>query len=262
MHRLREAGLAPEAWDDLDERCLDLDEIHHLCKMLLLHNSKVELPHPKENWNAFICQLTLVNNEKLQWNAVKKRMMPWINLRKLEAVNPNNKGVRELPSQPSFVLRPPVHKEKREPRYAYGGHGDGRGGKRTNPALIKVGRDMESCIHRWSHATPNYTTMYPLERLLLTLPKGMSLAIYEYHAVEPHMYFGKYKSFDKHAFQDCESDEEYRDLLKRGMSETIQFYLQFLCHLYIMAHAILVDIHFIFSRKEGKVLPKPRSLSR
>ena len=93
MHRLRETGLAPEAWDDLDERCLDLDEIHHLCKMLLLHNSKVELPHPKENWNAFICQLTLVNNEKLQWNPVKRRMMPWINLRKLEAVNPNNKGV-------------------------------------------------------------------------------------------------------------------------------------------------------------------------
>ena len=220
MHRLRESGLAPEAWDDLDECCLDLDDIHHLCKMLLIHNSKVELPHPKENWNAFICQLTvLVNNEKLQWHPIKKKMMPWINVRKLEIMNPNNKLVlRELPSTPSFKLRPPpAHKEKREPRYTYKGLGDGRGGKRTNPALIKVGRDMESCIHRWSHATPNYTTMYPLERLLLTLPKGISITVYEYHAVEPHLYFGKYKSFDKHAFQDCESDEEYRDLLKRGM---------------------------------------------
>ena len=87
-----------------------------------------------------------------------------------------------------------------------------------NPALIAHGRDMETCLHRWSHEKPNYTKMYALERLLLTMPKGISITVYEYKAVEPHSYFGKCKAFDKHAFQDCENDEEYIELLKRGMS--------------------------------------------
>lgn len=227
MHRLRESGLAPDTWDDLDERCLSLDDIHELCKMLLLrHDSKVSLPHPEENWDAFFHQIkVLVSDEKLQWNPVKKKMMPWLDLRKLEGMNPNNKIVRELPSTPSYTLRPPVHEEqkKREPRYTYKGLSDGRGGRRTNPALISVARDMESCVHRWAHAKPNYDTMHPLERLLITMSKGISITIYEYHAVEPHKYFGKCKAFDKIAFQDCESDEEYRELLIRAVKKTKSF---------------------------------------
>jgi hypothetical protein len=228
MHRLRESGLAPDTWDDLVERCLSFDDIHELCKMLFLrHDSKVSLPHPEENWDAFVYQVSvLVSEEKLQWNPVKKKMKPWLDLRKLEAMNPNNKVVRELPSEPSFKLRPPEHEEQKKlvPRYTYKGlSSDGRGGMRTNPALISVGRDMKSSVHRWSHAKPNYTTMHPFERLLITMSKGISITIYEYNAVEPHKYFGKCKAFDKIAFQDSESDGEYRELLIRALKKTKSF---------------------------------------
>ena len=57
------------------------------------------------------------------------------------------------------------------------------------------------------------------------MPKGISITIHEYHAVEPHLYFKKCKAFDKIAFQDCESDEEYSDLLKRGMFMIVQLYV-------------------------------------
>ncbi|KAL7527561.1 hypothetical protein ACHAXR_002014, partial [Thalassiosira sp. AJA248-18] len=102
LHRLREAGLAPDVLDDLDERPLTLDEIHQLCKLLFGgEDGDVDLPLPPyqptasdqlrrtswvDNWIPFIIGMeTLVEKEKLQWNPIKKRLAPWIDVQKLES---------------------------------------------------------------------------------------------------------------------------------------------------------------------------------
>ena len=89
LHRLREAGLAPEVCDDLDERPFSLDEIHEFCKALLLgEDGCVNLPHPRDSLSNFLRTLAvLVEKEKLQWNPVKKKTMAWIDIAKLEAIH-------------------------------------------------------------------------------------------------------------------------------------------------------------------------------
>jgi len=98
LHRLRESGLAPKLMDELDTRPLCLDEIHQLCKLLFIgEDSGFNLPHPQENWCGFLIGLeTLVENEKPQWNPIKKRPTPWINLRKLKAMHGGGKSSEYL----------------------------------------------------------------------------------------------------------------------------------------------------------------------
>ena len=74
MHRLRESGFSPELMDDLDERPLNLDEIHQLCKALFVgEDNSITLPHPTlACWNEFGQALVkLVKREKTQWNPIK-----------------------------------------------------------------------------------------------------------------------------------------------------------------------------------------------
>jgi len=102
LHRLRESGLAPDILGDLDERPLTLDEVHQLCILLFIgDDTSIHLPlapyQPTsirqlrraswvQNWFPFITALEgLVKKEELQWNPIKKKMMPWIDLDKLES---------------------------------------------------------------------------------------------------------------------------------------------------------------------------------
>ena len=101
LHRLREAGLAPSIFDDLDERPLTLDEIHQLCTILFIgDDSQAQIPLPpyqptavdqlgnkswRMAWSPFMKSLKkIVEREKLQWNPILKKMMPWINCTMLE----------------------------------------------------------------------------------------------------------------------------------------------------------------------------------
>ncbi|KAL7545163.1 hypothetical protein ACHAWF_008518 [Thalassiosira exigua] len=88
LHRLRESGFAPELLDDIDERPLNLVEIHELCTMLFGDTAGgAGIPHPKHGVTNFLRSLHAPLDEaKLQWNPVKKAMMPWINLKKLEGM--------------------------------------------------------------------------------------------------------------------------------------------------------------------------------
>jgi len=87
MHRLREAGLLWGLFNNLDERQLDLDEIHQFATSFFIgENESPGLPHPRD-WKSFMQSLSeLVKKEKLQWNPVKKKRTPWINLSKLESM--------------------------------------------------------------------------------------------------------------------------------------------------------------------------------
>mmetsp|Transcript_24582 Transcript_24582/g.31491 ORF Transcript_24582/g.31491 Transcript_24582/m.31491 type:complete len:114 (+) Transcript_24582:2-343(+) len=77
-----------------------------------------------------------------------------------------------------------------------------------------------SVIQRWAHKPPNYTEMYSLERLLVTVPYVMG----KNPAVEPHPYFQRWKPIDKSAFADEDaSEEEWRELLKRACRKAYFF---------------------------------------
>ena len=92
IHRLREAGLAPHLMDDLDERSLNLEEIHELCwRMFLGKDDRHTLPHPQHNRDQFFDGLKkLVDHEGRRWNPVKKRVASMIDIKKLDFLYDKN----------------------------------------------------------------------------------------------------------------------------------------------------------------------------
>jgi hypothetical protein len=102
LHRLREAGLATDLIDDLDEKGFSLDQIHKFCTEIFLSDISAKrgnsLPHPRKDWTAFMDRLEqLMKREKLQWNPVKNRQTPWIDLRKLDSLYGRSKKHSDSP---------------------------------------------------------------------------------------------------------------------------------------------------------------------
>ncbi|KAL3816436.1 hypothetical protein ACHAXA_000086 [Cyclostephanos tholiformis] len=94
LHRLREAGLLPKIFDVLDERPLTLDQLHEFCRIFFIGDEGcIDLPHPrKSSWENFFQALkVLMDKEKSQWNPVKKKVMPWIDMEKLQAMHGSQK---------------------------------------------------------------------------------------------------------------------------------------------------------------------------
>lgn len=97
LHRLREAGLLPEIFGILDEQPLTLDQLHEFCKTFFVGDSGcIDLPHPrKSSWNIFSRALKImIDKEKSQWNPVMKKVMPWIDLDKLDVMHGGHDGHR------------------------------------------------------------------------------------------------------------------------------------------------------------------------
>lgn len=220
LHRLREAGLAPDLMDELDERPLGLNDIHKLCwKMFLGEDDRRALPHPDHNRDRFFDGLSkLVDREGTRWNPIKKRQTPMINVKKLEYLHDTNNYDdyydRHQPSKRRESARRGSSRKK-EPRHTFT--------QTQNPAKTATGHDLMSTIQRWGFRPPNYTEMYPLERLLVTAPK--TFPANNPGVVEPHAYFARWKGFDPRAFgdHDDESDEERRELLNRAVRKAMFF---------------------------------------
>eukprot|EP00569_Conticribra_weissflogii_P007359 CAMPEP_0171335436 /NCGR_PEP_ID=MMETSP0878-20121228/5334_1 /TAXON_ID=67004 /ORGANISM="Thalassiosira weissflogii, Strain CCMP1336" /LENGTH=566 /DNA_ID=CAMNT_0011836705 /DNA_START=77 /DNA_END=1777 /DNA_ORIENTATION=- len=101
LHRLREAGLAWNLVDCIDERPLSVGEIYEFCKFFFLGGNGANLPDPCWNWNEFYGALTkLLSKEKPQWNPVAGALMPWIDLAKLNSIYGR---MRQQP-QPQFSV--------------------------------------------------------------------------------------------------------------------------------------------------------------
>jgi len=212
LHRLRESGLAPEILDTLDERPLTLGEIHQLSKMLFLDEDDfVDLPHPRKDRKKFLSRLTsLVKDEKMQWNPVKKKMMPWINLRKLTSMYGGGEHSayrwREHPTS--------VQKARHSPGPLR--HTDTL---TQDPLATAKGNSLMSVIQKWSHGPPYYDKMYSLQRLLVTVPLAFPPINKE---VEPHTYFTKWKFIYQETFEE-EDGDALRDLLVRAMRKAKYF---------------------------------------
>merc|ERR1711920_575056 len=85
LHRLREMGFHDRVLDMIDERPLTKSEIRNFCLLLFGIEKCDGLPDPSIDWNGFMNMLKqLLSQEELQWDPMKQKPMPWIDLRKLD----------------------------------------------------------------------------------------------------------------------------------------------------------------------------------
>ena len=84
LHRCREMGCHNRLFDFLDERSLTLDELRDFLCFLFGDEAFSSAPHPHTDWKGFAQHVDrVVRNEQEQWNPVKQKVMPWINMKKL-----------------------------------------------------------------------------------------------------------------------------------------------------------------------------------
>jgi len=91
LHRMREFGAAIKEMDLIDEDALSSEQmaviVSHLCC------GAVTLPHPDEDWGAFISAVKSgLKKTKTCWDPVEKRMVQWIHMQNLEKKYGENKG--------------------------------------------------------------------------------------------------------------------------------------------------------------------------
>lgn len=91
LHRCREMGCQHRVLDLLDERKLTPLEVREFCVVVL--GSKAEnLPDPTISWKAFSIELEKeLKDYRYQWDPLKKKMKPWIDIRTLNHTY-GNKG--------------------------------------------------------------------------------------------------------------------------------------------------------------------------
>jgi hypothetical protein len=222
MHRLREAGLLPEIFGYLDQRPLTLDDLHEFCETFFIGDDGcIDLPHPMEqSWNCFFRAVkVLIEKEKRQWNPVKKKMMPWIDLDRLEAIHDagkdgmnqrrplkhNTKNVWQTdPHSYSRRNRPTSNRDVPDPP------SDNR--KKQTPLGIPPGLQGPCCSHRLS-TSPSSPKSFAIKHFLLTIPLMLPP---NNTTVEPHEYFTKWKILDSEAFVGVSEDVQI-ELLVRAM---------------------------------------------
>jgi len=84
LHRMREFGAALKEMDLIDEDTLSSEQmsviVSHLCC------GATDLPHPDEDWDAFIAAVKSgLKKTKQCWDPIEKRMVQWIHLANLES---------------------------------------------------------------------------------------------------------------------------------------------------------------------------------
>mmetsp|Transcript_27173 Transcript_27173/g.44910 ORF Transcript_27173/g.44910 Transcript_27173/m.44910 type:complete len:397 (+) Transcript_27173:237-1427(+) len=87
LHRIREMGFSHRLFDLLDERPLTKDELREFCFLLFGTERFDGVPDPQIDWKGFMDHIAVIaNHEKKQWNPIRKRMMPWIDMKKLDKI--------------------------------------------------------------------------------------------------------------------------------------------------------------------------------
>ena len=225
LHRLREAGLVTSIFDGLDERSFKLDELYKFCKSLFVgENSGVKLTLPrndsKESIVDFVHTLKkIVEKEELQWNPVKKKMMPWIDVHMLEIMlcrhhdrDHHHHHKRESHSSDSHhKTGSNIHRDSHDKvRSSSGHHGEHQQERQDHQK-----RPQRPTHRRLSMQSPSDQKQYkcdPLQHFLLSIPTRFPPMNDE---VEPHEYFDKWQAYDEEAFA-VDGGEDLKILLGRG----------------------------------------------
>jgi len=85
LHRMREMGFYHKLFDLIDERSLTRDELRDFFHLLYGADALDSLPDPQVDWDRFLDRIAqITRSQNLQWNPIFKRMMPWVDIRKLD----------------------------------------------------------------------------------------------------------------------------------------------------------------------------------
>ncbi|CAB9507516.1 expressed unknown protein [Seminavis robusta] len=84
IHRMREMGYHDRVFDMLDERKLTKSELRDFCYLLFGEGSMDGVADPNVEWHEFCKDMDrLLRKEEQQWDPIKKRMKPWVDLHTL-----------------------------------------------------------------------------------------------------------------------------------------------------------------------------------
>jgi len=84
LHRMRESGFNDRAFDFIDQRALTKTELRQLCASLFGQDNFDGVPDPSIDWQGFIVEIKRLNNqESYSYNPVKKKVLPWIDVKTL-----------------------------------------------------------------------------------------------------------------------------------------------------------------------------------
>lgn len=86
MHRCRELGYHDRLFDLIDERALTKGELREFCSLLFGSNIE-DIPDPVSDWKGFVSYIEeRLIYESPQWNPLKKKVKPWISVKKLNRI--------------------------------------------------------------------------------------------------------------------------------------------------------------------------------
>jgi hypothetical protein len=93
LHRLREMGYHNRVFDMIDERKLTHQEIKDFCSLILIDTQSYDqLPDPSADWKEFSRTIKgLLAKQQGQWNPKKKKVTPWIDMKKLDKIYGDSK---------------------------------------------------------------------------------------------------------------------------------------------------------------------------
>lgn len=87
LHRIREMGFSHKLFDLLDERRFTKEELRQFFLLIFGPDKLDGLPDPQIDWEGFLRRLKrIVDGEKQQWNPVKKKVTPWVDVKKLNSI--------------------------------------------------------------------------------------------------------------------------------------------------------------------------------
>ena len=85
LHRMREMGFYHKLFDLIDERPLTKDELRDFFLLIYGANALDGIPDPQVEWDKFLERIAIVTKkEKLQFDPVRKQMLPWVDVRRLD----------------------------------------------------------------------------------------------------------------------------------------------------------------------------------
>ena len=84
LHRCREMGYQNRLFDLLDERQLTKDELREFFVLLFGASQFDGVPDAHADWKGFVAAISkMLEKEKRQWNPMKRKVLPWVDLKKL-----------------------------------------------------------------------------------------------------------------------------------------------------------------------------------
>mmetsp|Transcript_26794 Transcript_26794/g.39993 ORF Transcript_26794/g.39993 Transcript_26794/m.39993 type:complete len:254 (-) Transcript_26794:200-961(-) len=85
IHKMRELGFHDHVFDLIDKRPLTKEELKHFLFLLFGEGESVSILDPSADWCGFVKEVEkLLEGGKCQWNPVKKKVMPWIDIKELK----------------------------------------------------------------------------------------------------------------------------------------------------------------------------------